>query len=548
GMRPRLAVKLYAWWSSHAPTLDRRAPPPFPVPCSPFPLLLLIRQVLGRDVVHQLALLEHQHALLHALHQAEVVAGHQHAGAALGQGREQRHDFRGQPRVEVAGRLVGHQQPRLPDHRAGDADALLFTGRELGRQRALALGQAQALEHRAHALADLAALHAAQHQRQRDVVEHAAVGQQAVVLEHHADLAPVHRHPAATHLQQVAVGEEHGAAGRALGQVDQLQQRALAGAGVPGDEKHFARLHFETDLRQRDMPPGVLLADVVEAQDRHAAILALRPRSVLRAGRAGDQRLEAAADPGQQRRRRGRGRFRRLRAGGRLLALARGARLLRGTRVALLACGLRLAIRLHVRLATLDALAAAAAAALARGTLAFGSRGRGRRGGRFGPGRRGRRARLAGGTLGRGRLAPARARAALAALAALAARAATATAAATALLLGRALLARLAEDLAHALAVLVGRALAGCARQGHQQFRGHRLDRDLLLDVGLDVRQRHRVTLAGEADRVALGAQPRGAADAVHVVLGVERQVVVVDVLHAVDVQAAGGDVGGDQD
>src|SRR5690606_36501984 len=308
--------------------------------------------------------------------------------------------------------------------------------------------------------------------------------------------------------------------------------------------------HFETDVRQRDMPSRVLLADVVEAQDRHAAILALRPRSVLRAGRAGDQRLEAAADPGQQRRRRGRGRFRRLRASGRLLALPRRTfrTLRRGSGGSRDRLPRPLPLPLAVRLATLDALAETAAAALARGTLAFGSRGRGRRGGRFGPGRRGRRARLAGGTLGRGRLAPARARAALAALAALAARAATATAAATALLLGRALLARLAEDLAHALAVLVGRALAGCARQGHQQFRGHRLDRDLLLDVGLDVRQRHRVTLAGEADRVALGAQPRGAADAVHVVLGVERQVVVVDVLHAVDVQAAGGDVGGDQD
>ena len=53
------------------------------------------------------------------------------------------------------------------------------------------------------------------------------------------------------------------------------------------------------------------------------------------------------------------------------------------------------------------------------------------------------------------------------------------------------------------------------------------------------------VTLAGEADRVALRAQARGAADAMHVVLGVERQVVVVDVRHAVDVQAARGDVGG---
>ena len=73
-------------------------------------------------------------------------------------------------------------------------------------------------------------------------------------------------------------------------------------------------------------------------------------------------------------------------------------------------------------------------------------------------------------------------------------------------------------------------------------------DRDLLLDVGLDVRQALRVALAGEADRVALGAQARGAADAVHVVLGIERQVVVVDVRDAVDVQAARGDVGGDQD
>src|SRR5690606_2668496 len=177
-------------------------------------------------------------------------------------------------------------------------------------------------------------------------------------------------------------------------------------------------------------------------------------------------------------------------------------------------------------LGALDALAAATAAALARGTLALGGGRHGLVGGGLHRRCRSGRGRLAG-TLGRRGLAPAWTRAALAA------RAATATAAATAFLLGRALLARLAEDLAHALAVLVRRALARRARQGHQQFRGHRLDRDLLLDVGLDVRQRHRVTFAGEADRVALGAQPRGAADAVHVVLGVERQVVVVDVLHA---------------
>ena len=42
------------------------------------------------------------------------------------------------------------------------------------------------------------------------------------------------------------------------------------------------------------------------------------------------------------------------------------------------------------------------------------------------------------------------------------------------------------------------------ARQRRQQFLGDRLGRNLLLDVGLDVRQAHGVALAGEADRVAL--------------------------------------------
>src|SRR5690606_2265853 len=96
---------------------------------------------------------------------------------------------------------------------------------------------------------------------------------------------------------------------------------------------------------------------------------------------------------------------------------------------------------------------------------------------------------------------------------------------AAARVVGRALLARLAEDLADALAFggLSLHAFARLARQRDQQVLGDRLGGDLLVDVGLDVRQAHRVALAGEADRIALGAQARGAADAVHVVLGVER-------------------------
>src|SRR5690606_7164426 len=157
-----------------------------------------------------------------------------------------------------------------------------------------------------------------------------------------------------------------------------------------------------------------------------------------------------------------------------------------------------------------------------------------------------------------GALGAVAARAAPAALAACAipaaaatlAAAATGTATTAARILGGALLARLAEDLAHALTLGgVGLpALTRLARQRLEQLGRHRLGGDLLLDEGLDVRQAHGVALAGKADRVAFLAPARGAADAVHVVLGIERKVVVEDELHAVDVQAAGGYVGRHQD
>ena len=51
-----------------------------------------------------------------------------------------------------------------------------------------------------------------------------------------------------------------------------------------------------------------------------------------------------------------------------------------------------------------------------------------------------------------------------------------------------------------------------------------------------------------EGDRVAGAAGPAGAADAVHVGLGVGGDVVVDDVADPLDVEPAGGDVGRDQD
>src|SRR5471030_2698108 len=71
--------------------------------------------------------------------------------------------------------------------------------------------------------------------------------------------------------------------------------------------------------------------------------------------------------------------------------------------------------------------------------------------------------------------------------------------------------------------------------------------RDGLLDQLLDVGQQALVLVRINRDGIAGGAGAAGAADAVHIVLGVVRQVVVDDAGQVGDVEAARGDVGGDQ-
>ena len=72
--------------------------------------------------------------------------------------------------------------------------------------------------------------------------------------------------------------------------------------------------------------------------------------------------------------------------------------------------------------------------------------------------------------------------------------------------------------------------------------------RERLLGRLLDRLQQALFTRGDEADRIAGATGAAGAADAVHVRLGVDRQIVVDDVADALDVEAASGDVGGDED
>ncbi len=105
----------------------------------------------------------------------------------------------------------------------------------------------------AHAFRDFALRNTARHQRQGDVVEHAAIGEQLVVLEHHAQLAPVVGHAPVRQAHEVLVVDQKVAASRAFDPGQQPQQRALAGARVAGDEHHFTFRDREADIAQRDI-------------------------------------------------------------------------------------------------------------------------------------------------------------------------------------------------------------------------------------------------------------------------------------------------------
>ena len=110
------------------------------------------------------------------------------------------------------------------------------------------------------------------------------------------------------------------------------------------------------------------------------------------------------------------------------------------------------------------------------------------------------------------------------------------------------------DDDAEALQVVGCSRLSCSAGPGQLQPAGaqvgdrrHLLDRDLLLGEPLDALSMPVLARLGQRDRDALAPGAADAADAVHVRLGRRRHVVVDDVGELVDVEAAGGDVGGDE-
>nr|BFE71521.1 hypothetical protein GCM10020092_048220 [Actinoplanes digitatis] len=138
-----------------------------------------------------------------------------------------------QLRVEVGQRLVHEHQRRLEHHRPGDGHPLLLPAGELAGQLAGLVLQVHQAQRLVDPAADLRAGYPAHLEAERDVAADRQVREERVVLEHHAEAAPLRRQ----HVEPRLVLPDAAAGQRQQpGQAVQRRRLAAAGRAEQGDE------------------------------------------------------------------------------------------------------------------------------------------------------------------------------------------------------------------------------------------------------------------------------------------------------------------------
>ena len=201
-----------------------------------------------------------------------VVGGHDHGGAhPVHLAEEPQHPPRLR-RVQVAGRLVRHQERRADHHRAGDGDALLLAAGKRCGQGVGAAFEADPAQHLGDVGADLRFRPPGDPERQGEVVGDRQVRQQAEILVHHANAAPEARQRGAARAREQGAEQFHLAPARPEREVHQAQQCGFAGArgseqpmeAAFGEGKGNVAQRLRSPLRPGFGERGIPEADAVE--------------------------------------------------------------------------------------------------------------------------------------------------------------------------------------------------------------------------------------------------------------------------------------------
>ena len=185
----------------------------------------------------------------------------------LGQGRQQRSR---RLTVQRRGRLVAEQYLGPRRQRPGDRHPLLLPARQLGRIAVDLVAERDQLQALANAgINGRAGLATMNPQREGDVLEHRRVLDQVELLEDHPDPLPGLAQCAPRQRGQLLAGDKDATGIGSLQQIDQPQQRRLAGPALADQPKDLALAHRQ---RQRldsgkDLATGKVegLAHAIEA-------------------------------------------------------------------------------------------------------------------------------------------------------------------------------------------------------------------------------------------------------------------------------------------
>ena len=220
-----------------------------------------------------------------------LIVGHQHGGHP-GLAQDLPHVLAhrcAQVGIEVGKRLVEQDHLRLRSQGAGQRHALLLPPRELVRSPLSQTGQPDRRQRRRD---PGLAVRGVARQAERDVARHAEMGEEGVILEDHADPAPLGWNPPAAGSGGVvdAVPADLDRPGMGpLEPGDDPQRRRLAAAAGSEQGQKLAALDVEIDAAEH-LDVAVALLEPAHAQGGHRSIAAGRfgPRGA-RAPQADDQ-------------------------------------------------------------------------------------------------------------------------------------------------------------------------------------------------------------------------------------------------------------------
>src|SRR6266850_5615255 len=179
-------------------------------------------------VLYEPAAFEFQGAALELGHEAGLVRREHHGGPAAPDVLDQRQDLVGHLVVQVAGGLVGQEQPRRLDDGPRQRGALRLPLGELVRKGLGSRGEPHRLERGEGLGRDVAPGRPQHAEHEGHVLEDGAAGQELRVLEHDADGAPQARDLGAAEGGDVEARHVNVALGGHFGRVEEPKQGGLA--------------------------------------------------------------------------------------------------------------------------------------------------------------------------------------------------------------------------------------------------------------------------------------------------------------------------------